>query len=341
MQRQELGLITSKLLRTLIQNLRGGPVFFLQFTLDYRLKNIYIKYMIKKGCKKISEELEESLRNRVIAFTKKYARKPHLAVIQVKGNVASDVYVRKKTEMCANLGIQSTQLLLENNITEEELISKIEGLNKDDGVDGILVQLPLPSHIDESRVIDTICIEKDVDGFSKETTGLISQNRSSIYPCTPYGILYCLKYWNVPLESKRAVVVGRSSIVGKPISYMLTNENATVTLCHSKTSKEDLKRYCLDADIIVIVVGAPRLIDSSYVKEGAWVIDVGVNRIEDASKEKGYRLVGDFDYTETPENTAKNFTVTKVPGGIGLMTIIMLMNNTLKCAEMREEKKNV
>lgn len=297
--------------------------------------------MIKKGCKKISEELEEDLRNRVAEFVKKYTRSPHLAVIQVKGNAASDVYVRKKTETCANLGIQSTQLLLENNITEESLIYKIKELNEDDSVDGILVQLPLPSHINESKVIDTICIEKDVDGFSKETTGLISQNRSSIYPCTPRGILYCLKYWNVPLESKKAVVIGRSNIVGKPISYMLTNENATVTLCHSKTPKEDLKRYCLDADIIVVAVGSPRLIDSSCVKEGAWVVDVGVNRVEDPTREKGFRLVGDFDYTETPENTAKNFTVTKVPGGIGLMTIIMLMNNTLRCAEMREEKKNV
>lgn len=296
--------------------------------------------MVKKGCKEISEFLEEDLKKRVQQFKKKYSRAPHLAVIQVKGDAASDIYVRKKTEMCSNLGIESTQILLENNTTEERVIKTIQKLNKDNQVDGILVQLPLPEHLDSSKVIDTISVEKDVDGFSKEISGLISQNRSTIFPCTPYGIIYSLKYWGVEIASKKVVIIGRSNIVGRPLALMFLNENATVTICHSKTPTEDLKRYCLDADIIVVATGKLKMIDSSYVKEGAWVIDVGINRIEDSSRERGYRVVGDFDYEETPNNTPKDFTLTKVPGGVGVMTIIMLMCNTLKCAELRMEEKN-
>lgn len=284
-----------------------------------------VKLITKIGCKDIVEDLKTSIKEEV----QRFSRAPFLAVIQVEGNPASDVYVRKKAEMCEELGIAHHTYLLRDSVTTVELTTIIDSLNRDDTVDGILVQLPLPDHIDTNRVIDSISVEKDVDGFSVATTGLLSQGRPNISPCTPYGIIHALKTWGVVLRGKQVTIIGRSNIVGKPLASMMLNEDATVSICHSKTDPKLLKSFCRSSDVVVLAVGKPKLIDSSYIKDGAWVVDVGVNRIPDASKKTGYKLVGDFDYEDTSE---RNFTVTKVPGGVGLMTVISLMKNTVQCA---------
>ena len=247
---------------------------------------------------------------------------PKLAVVLVGQDPASRVYVKNKHKACLDLGIEPVQIDMPAETKEEELLAKIDELNADKSVNGILVQLPLPKHISEDSVIDRIAPEKDVDAFTRENVGKIVSGKYRFLPCTPAGIMEILKYYNVEIEGKRCVVVGRSNIVGKPMMLLLLAANGTVTVAHSKT--RDLKSVCREADILVAAVGKPKFIGKDMVKEGAVVVDVGINRLEDGT------LVGDVDFAAV-ENIASY--ITPVPGGVGPMTITMLMKNTVTAAK--------
>ena len=288
--------------------------------------------MRRLGCKIVAQNALEEIKKETQLFVSKGNKAPSLAVILVGEDPASCTYVRKKAEAAEELGFRHLQLTLDENSTEEEVLSLIDRLNRDDDVDGILVQLPLPSHISERKVIDRISADKDVDGFSPVNQGRLLIGESSFVPCTPKGIMEVLRYYRIPTSGRKAVVIGRSNIVGKPMAVLLMQKgvDATVTVCNTKT--EDLRSVTLDADIIVVATGRPGTIDESYVKDGAAVIDVGVNRIPDPSKKNGFRLVGDADYKSFSE---RDVSITPVPGGIGLMTVSMLMANTLEAAKMR------
>lgn len=290
--------------------------------------------MILSG-KELSGKLKALMALQVATFPEKYGRLPRLAVILVGDDPASVTYVRNKARSSEQIGILNTTVALPASTTEAELLSKIAELNADDTVDGILVQLPLPPHIDELKAIKAIAREKDVDGFHPENVAALWKRRTCpeenpLYcvPCTPRGIIRLLKAAEVPIEGKRAVVVGRSNIVGLPVSKLLLNENATVTICHSRTV--DLGSITSEADILVVAVGSPRLIKADMVKSGAVVIDVGINRLEDGS------LCGDVDFEEVGPKAS---VITPVPGGVGPMTICMLMENTIDCFINRETDK--
>ena len=246
-----------------------------------------------------------------------------LAVILVGEDPASQVYVRNKGKACEELGILSETIRLPENTTQEELEALIDKLNQDDRMDGILVQLPLPRHLDEAAVLRKIIPEKDVDGFHIENAGKLFTGQTGVTACTPKGIMHMLKMGNVPLSGKEAVVIGRSNIVGKPIAMLLLNENCTVTICHSRT--KDLSAHTKNADILVAAVGKARFVTADMVKPGAAVIDVGINRVDG-------KVVGDVDY-ENVEKVAGY--ITPVPGGVGKMTIGMLMENTIESAERK------
>ncbi len=246
-----------------------------------------------------------------------------LSVILVGDDPASQVYVRNKGKACEELGIYSQTLRLPENTTQEELESCIETLNRDDRVHGILVQLPLPGHLNEAAALARIRPEKDVDGFHVENAGLLFTGQEGVVACTPKGILYMLKKTGVPLSGREAVVIGRSNIVGKPVGMLLLNENCTVTFCHSRTA--DLSSHTRRADILVAAVGKPRFVTADMVKPGAAVIDVGINRVDG-------KVVGDVDF-EQVEKVAGY--ISPVPGGVGRMTICMLMENTLEAAERK------
>ena len=261
---------------------------------------------------------------------------PHLVAILVGTNGASQTYVASKVKTCNEIGFRSTLIHFEEDISELRLLEKIEELNDDMAVDGILVQLPLPSHISEKKVIDTIDPAKDVDGFHPVNIGrMILGEQDAFIPATPYGIMLLLEHNKIKTKGKHAVIIGRSHIVGRPMSILLSNNskpgNATVTLCHSKT--ENIKEICLSADIIVAALGSPGFLKEDMVKEGAVVIDVGITRIDDPSKKRGYRLQGDVDF----KNVAPKCSyITPVPGGVGPMTIAALMKNTYKaCVERK------
>ncbi|MBL7720209.1 MAG: bifunctional 5,10-methylene-tetrahydrofolate dehydrogenase/5,10-methylene-tetrahydrofolate cyclohydrolase [Flavipsychrobacter sp.] len=261
-------------------------------------------------------------------------KRPHLAAILVGNDPASEAYVGNKVKTCDELGFDSTLLRFDTTITEEELVAEIKKLNEDDAIDGILVQLPLPKHISDNAAINTISPEKDVDGFHPITQGKMVLGQPSFLPATPYGILLMLEYYNIDTTGLHCVVIGRSNIVGTPMSILMARNtkpgNATVTLCHSKT--KNLKELCLQADIIIAAIGRPRYVTADMVKEGAIVIDVGINRIEDATRKSGSRLVGDVDFDNV---AAKCSYITPVPKGVGLMTICGLMKNTLEAAKQR------
>ena len=246
----------------------------------------------------------------------KYGRVPHLVVVRVGEDPASVVYVRNKAKACEACGIRNTTIVLPEETSESALLEKVRSLNADDSVDGILVQLPLPGHISEARVIETIAREKDVDGFHPMNVGALCIGEKGFVSCTPAGIIQLLKRSNIDIEGKECVVVGRSNIVGKPMAMLLLRENGTVTVCHSRT--KNLKEVCKRADILIAAVGKPKMIDASYVKEGAVVIDVGIHRNENG------KLCGDVDF-ESVEPICS--AITPVPGGVGPMTIAMLMNN--------------
>ena len=250
----------------------------------------------------------------------KNGRKPRLDVIIVGENPASKTYVRSKINATEFCGMDGELIALPEATSQEELLRIIRDLNENEAVDGILVQLPLPKHIDEQEVIHAIAPEKDVDGFHPENVARLWLNQPAIVPCTPMGILELLKQTNTPLAGRHAVVVGRSNIVGKPIAKLLLDENCTVTIAHSRTA--DLAQICREADILVVAVGHSRLITGEMIKPGATVIDVGINRTEDG------KLVGDVDF-ESASKVAG--AITPVPGGVGPMTIAMLMRNTYQC----------
>lgn len=247
---------------------------------------------------------------------------PHLTVILVGNNPASTSYVNGKKRASAEVGISSEIITLDESISEEELLNTIKKLNQDPAVHGILVQLPLPQHIQEQRVIETISPDKDVDGFHPINIGRMMTGQNAFLPCTPFGIIKMLQAKNITIEGKHAVIVGRSNIVGKPVGQLLLNENATVTYCHSRT--KDLKSMTTQADILIVAIGIPHAIGADHVKDGAVVIDVGINRIEDGS------LTGDVDFDAAK---TKASYITPVPRGVGPMTIAMLLENTIKSAK--------
>lgn len=275
--------------------------------------------------KKISQEIKDELKEKVAAL-KEQGIEGTLAVIQVGNDPASGVYVNNKKKACEYIGIGSLAYELPEETTEEELLALIEKLNNDTKVNGILVQLPVPKHIDEEKIINTISPEKDVDGFHPENVGNLVTGGKGFVSCTPAGIIQLLKRSNVAIEGKNCVVIGRSNIVGKPMALLMLRENATVTIAHSKT--QNLKEICKQADILIVAIGKPRFITADYVKEGAVVIDVGIHRESKEVEGKVVsKLCGDVNYEEVAEHTS---AITPVPGGVGPMTIAMLMNNCVE-----------
>lgn len=278
--------------------------------------------------KALSLSLKEEMKARIPELEAKYGRKPCLAVIIVGDNPASRSYVRGKIKAAEFVGMDSRLVELPEDISEEALLAQIASLNDEAGVDGVLVQLPLPKHINEDRVIDAIDITKDVDGFHPQNVAKLWLGRPCIVPCTPKGIMTMIESTGVNISGKKAVVVGRSNIVGKPVAKLLLDKNATVTIAHSRTV--DLPAVCREADVLVAAVGRPEMITADMIKPGAIVIDVGINRIpcikEDGTE--GSRLVGDVAFATASEVAG---WITPVPGGVGPMTITMLMQNTIEC----------
>lgn len=273
--------------------------------------------------KQISKQIKDELKEKVATY-KEQGTQIALAVIQVGNDPASTVYVGNKKKACEYIGIDSVAYELPESTTEEELLEIIGKLNRDDAIYGILVQLPLPKHINENKIIQAIDPKKDVDGFHPQSVGALSIGQAGFVSCTPAGVIQLIKRSGISMEGKECVVLGRSNIVGKPMAMLLLRENGTVTICHSKT--KNLKEVTRRADILVVAVGKPRMIDASYVKEGAVVIDVGIHRNAEN------KLCGDVDY-ESVEPIAG--AITPVPGGVGPMTIAMLMHNCVEAVEIR------
>ncbi len=271
--------------------------------------------------KELSAKLKADMAAQVAEFPEKYGRVPHLVVILVGDNPASVSYVTGKAKASETVGIKNTTIRKPETISEEELLSLIRELNEDDSVDGILVQLPLPKHISESKVIETISKAKDVDGFHPLNVAALWQKEDCVLPCTPKGIIKMLKAAGVGIKGKRAVVIGRSNIVGLPVAKLLLDENATVTIAHSRT--ENLAELTRQAEILVVAIGRPKFVTADMVSEGTVVIDVGVNRDAETGK-----LCGDVDYAEVEPKAS---VITPVPGGVGPMTICCLMENTIEC----------
>ncbi len=273
--------------------------------------------------KKISTEIKEELKE-TVAQLKTEGINACLAVIQVGNDPASSVYVGNKKKACAFIGIESKSYELQEETTQEELLNLISDLNEDPEVDGILVQLPIPKHMDEKEVIHAISPKKDVDGFHPQSVGALSIGEEGFVSCTPAGIIELLKRSKIDIEGKECVIVGRSNIVGKPMGMLLLRENGTITICHSRT--KNLKEVCQRADILVAAIGKPKFFDDSYVKDGAVVIDVGIHR--DANN----KLCGDVDFDKVIDKVS---AITPVPGGVGPMTIAMLMNNCVEAAKRK------
>lgn len=283
-----------------------------------------------------AQAIKDSIKDKVAALVANGKRTPHLAAILVGNNGASETYVASKVKTCAEIGFESTLKRFPETITEKELLDAISDLNNDTGIDGILVQLPLPKHISEEKVIEAINPDKDVDGFHPVTVGRMVAGLPSFIPATPYGILLMLEHYKIETKGLHAVVIGRSNIVGKPMSILLSRNtypgNCTVTTCHSAT--KNLKDICLQADIIVAALGRPEFVKAEMVKEGAIVIDVGITRVPDASKKSGFAIKGDVAFNEV---APKCSYITPVPGGVGLMTIAGLMMNTYNAYTMRNK----
>lgn len=273
--------------------------------------------MIILDGKKVSKDIKDSLKKEVEEIICQNKRAPHLAIVLVGNVMASQIYVKNKIKACEYTGIKATLIKKEETVTNEELVSLVESLNNCDEIDGIIVQLPLPKHIDEQLIINTISSKKDVDGFGIENKGKLFSGLECFKSATPFGIIKLLEAYNIDITGMNAVVVGRSNIVGKPMSIMLLDKNATVTICHSRT--KDLKNVTNKADLLVVAIGKAKFIKEDMVKENAIVIDVGMNRDE-------FGLCGDVDF----ENVSKKSSyITPVPGGVGPLTIAMLLTNTL------------
>jgi 5,10-methylene-tetrahydrofolate dehydrogenase/methenyl tetrahydrofolate cyclohydrolase len=281
--------------------------------------------------KATAERIRAEVKSEVDIMLAEGRQAPGLATVLVGDNSASQVYVRMKQKACAEAGIQSFGHELPEDASQEEVEALVKKLNADPRVDGILVQLPLPAGLNEEKVLSAVSIEKDVDGFHPVNIGRLAQKgREPLFiPCTPYGVIVLLKEVLPTLEGLNAVVLGRSNIVGMPVALLLIGENATVTVCHSRT--KDLPAVVRQADVLVAAVGRPEMVRGDWVKPGAVVIDVGINRVEDPAAKRGYRLVGDVAYDEVSQVAG---AITPVPGGVGPMTIAMLLRNTLRAAKL-------
>lgn len=289
--------------------------------------------------KQIAQTIRGELREQIAALRAEGKRAPKLAVVLVGHNPASETYVANKLKACAEVGIEAEKIAYDEYTTEQTLLNEIHRLNNDDFIDGFIVQLPLPAHINELTILSAINYRKDVDGLTPENVGRTVQGLPSIVSATPRGIRELLARYGIPTEGKHVVVIGRSNIVGKPIAMLLMQRpylslpgmsaaslgDATVTVCHSKT--QDLASICRTADIIIVAAGCPNLVTASMVKPGATVIDVGINRIDDPASPRGYRLVGDVDFEHVAPVAG---FITPVPGGVGPMTIVSLMQNTIQ-----------
>lgn len=288
--------------------------------------------------KKTSEQIKQEIAEEVKQIKAKGGKVPHLAAVLVGNDGASLTYVGSKVKACEKVGFDSTLVELPAEITETELLKKIEELNKNPEIDGYIVQLPLPKHIDSQKVLMAVNPEKDVDGFHPANFGKIALDMEAFIPATPFGIMELLKRYEVETKGKHVVVVGRSHIVGRPMSILLSQKgnpgNATVTLTHSHTP--NLSEITKQADIIVMALGIPEFLKGDMVKEGVTVIDVGITRLEDKNASKGYRIVGDVDFEEVKEKAS---FITPVPGGVGPMTIAMLLKNTLLARKWKAEKE--
>jgi len=283
--------------------------------------------------KKVSQAVKDQLKIDVAQLFTEGKKVPHLAAILVGNDGASETYVASKVKSCEEVGFKSTLIRFEADISEHSLLEKIQDLNHDPDVDGILVQLPLPKHISDDKVINTIDPDKDVDGFHPVSVGRMVQGLPTFIPATPHGIMLMLEHYKINTAGMHAVVIGRSNIVGRPMSILLSENknpgNCTVTLCHSKT--KNIAELCRNADIIVAALGKPGFVTEDWVKEGAIVIDVGITRVADATKKSGFRLRGDVDYESV---APKCSWITPVPGGVGPMTIAALLNNTYRSCMM-------
>jgi len=282
--------------------------------------------------KLVSAKIKEDIKQEAAAFFSETGRKPHLVAILVGNDGASETYVASKMRNCELVGFESTNIHFDTSISEDELIAKVKELNADSGVDGLIVQLPLPKHIDPERVTEAIDHRKDVDGFHPVNLGRMQRNLPCFIPATPYGILLMLAHYGIDTSGMHAVVVGRSNIVGSPMSILLARNsnpgNCTVTLTHSRT--QNIKEEVLRADIVVAAIGKKHFITADMVKEGAIVIDVGINREVSHVTKSGYKLYGDVDFDQV---APKSSWITPVPGGVGLMTIVGLLKNTLEAAK--------
>jgi len=278
--------------------------------------------------RQVAAKIKESIGKEVVEMVDRGEDGPHLAAVLVGNDPASETYVAGKEKAAKAVGMVSSTYRYPADITENELLEVVDYLNGDEGIDGYIVQLPLPKHIDENKIIHRITPAKDVDGFTPENVGKMVLGQPAFLSATPYGIMELLKYYKIPVTGKHCVVLGRSNIVGRPMSILLSQKddaaNATVTLCHSAT--KNLEEIIRSADILVVAIGKPLFVKADMVKEGAVVIDVGIHRIQDETKKSGYRLVGDVDFDEV---VRKASFITPVPGGVGPMTIAMLLKNTL------------
>jgi methylenetetrahydrofolate dehydrogenase (NADP+)/methenyltetrahydrofolate cyclohydrolase len=285
--------------------------------------------MILLDGKKVSEQLLEELKVEVEKLASDGKKIPHIAVILVGNNPASETYVGSKIKTCERIGFKATLIRLADTVEEAELLDKVQELNEDPEIDGFIVQSPLPKHISDDKVINAISPEKDVDGFHPENLGRMALNMPAFLPATPYGVLTLLDRYNIPTAGKHCVVLGRSHIVGLPMSLLMVRNskpgNCTVTICHSKTV--DVKSHTLQADILIVATGQTESVTADMVKEGAVVVDVGISRVADASKKSGFRLAGDVKFDEV---APKCSYITPVPGGVGPMTIASLLKNTLE-----------
>jgi methylenetetrahydrofolate dehydrogenase (NADP+)/methenyltetrahydrofolate cyclohydrolase len=282
--------------------------------------------------KYISEKLKKEIAIEAATMLAETGRKPHLVAILVGHDGGSETYVASKMRSCEKVGFTSTLIRYESSVTEIELLDQIELINKDEEIDGVIVQLPLPKHIDKEKITEKIDYRKDVDGFHPINLGRMQRNLPCFIPATPFGIMLMLKEYKIQTDGKHCVVVGRSNIVGSPMSILMARNdypgNCSVSICHSKTP--DLKKFTLDADILIVAIGKKNLITADMVKEGVVVIDVGMNREENSESKSGYKLYGDVDFSQV---SLKSSWISPVPGGVGLMTIIGLLKNTLASAK--------
>lgn len=284
--------------------------------------------------KKIASQVKQEIAEEVCRLEQAGKKVPHLAAILVGNDPASETYVASKVKSCQEVGFKSTELRYSSDITEEQLLEVVDKLNNDDDVDGYIVQLPLPKHISEQKVLLAINPDKDVDGFHPMNVGKMVTGLPCYLPATPAGIVELLKRYNIPTQGKHCVVIGRSNIVGTPMAVLMSRKDkhadCTVTICHSRT--ENIKEYTLQADILIVALGKPHFVTADMVKEGTTVIDVGIHRIESATTKSGFRLVGDVDFDHVAPKCAY---ITPVPGGVGPMTIVSLLQNTLKAVSFK------